>query len=153
MYIDFYILMCYHYNVNIYYGGVMSYRVEVFSKNDGTLKISKNFQVKEFACKDGSDIILINTELVDILQIIRDFFGSPVIINSAYRTPAHNKKVGGVDDSVHLYGSAADITVRGVKSNDVYDFVNKLFPDKYGLGLYPTFVHIDVRPIKSRWIE
>ena len=66
-------------------------------ERDGEKSLSKNFKVKEFRCKDGSDPIFIDSELVEILQKVRDHFGSPVIINSAYRTAAYNlrKMVGG----------------------------------------------------------
>ena len=52
---------------------------------DGNKQLSTNFKVREFACKDGSDAILIDDELVKLLQKIRDHFGKPVVINSAYR--------------------------------------------------------------------
>ena len=60
---------------------------------DGNKKLSTNFAVKEFRCKDGSDPIFIDDELVTLLQKIRDHFGKPVTITSAYRTAAHNKAV------------------------------------------------------------
>lgn len=78
-------------------------------KNQGNVKLSANFTVKEFACKDGSDSVLVDTALVEVLQKIRDYFGKPVIINSAYRTPEHNRKVGGSSGSYHVKGMAADI--------------------------------------------
>ena len=62
--------------------------VKVYSKSkDGNNKVSANFKVKEFACKDGSDPVFISPELVTILQKIRTHFGKVVTINSAYRTP------------------------------------------------------------------
>lgn len=64
-------------------------------KKDGNKKLSTNFKVKEFACSDGSDPIFIAPELVEVLQKIRTYFGKAVTINSAYRTPTRNKKVGG----------------------------------------------------------
>lgn len=62
---------------------------------DGNRKLSANFAVKEFRCKDGSDPIFIDDELVTLLQKIRDHFGKSVTITSAYRTAAHNKAVKG----------------------------------------------------------
>ena len=62
-------------------------------KAHGEQSLSANFRVREFACKDGSDKILVDTNLVALLQKIRDHFGAAVTINSAYRTPAHNKAV------------------------------------------------------------
>lgn len=126
--------------------------VKAYSKaKDGQKKLSKNFKVREFACSDGSDPIFISQELVEVLQKIRDYFNTPVDINSAYRTPGKNKAVGGAAYSQHLYGTAADITVRGVKPATVAAYAEKLMPKKGGIGIYATFTHIDVRATKSRW--
>lgn len=118
---------------------------------DGTTYISKNFRVREFACKDGSDPIFIDDELVGVLQQIRDHFGKAVTITSAFRTASHNKKVGGATYSQHLYGKAADIKVSGVAASVVADFVETLMPSTGGVGRYSTFTHVDVRKVKSRW--
>ena len=118
---------------------------------DGTTYISKNFRVREFACKDGSDPIFIDDELVSVLQQIRDHFGKAVTITSAFRTASHNKKVGGATYSQHLYGKAADIKVSGVAPSVVADYVETLMPNTGGIGRYATFTHVDVRKTKSRW--
>lgn len=120
-------------------------------KKDGNKKLSANFKVKEFACTDGSDPIFIATELVTILQKVRSHFGKAVTITSAYRTPTKNKAVGGETYSKHLYGMAADIKVKGVTPKAVAQYVEKLLPNCGGIGIYDTFVHIDVRDTKSRW--
>ena len=129
--------------------------VKVYSKTkDGTRKVVNtchNFLVREFACSDGSDVVFISPELVKILQQVRDHFKAPVSINSGYRTVTHNKKVGGATYSQHLYGMAADITVRGVEPKKVYAFVDGLMPYTGGVGLYKTFVHVDVRKTESLW--
>lgn len=118
---------------------------------DGATYISKNFRVREFRCQDGSDVVFIESDLVDILQKIRDHFGKAVTITSAFRTASHNKKVGGATYSQHLYGKAADIKVSGVAANVVADFVETLMPNTGGIGRYSTFTHVDVRSTKSRW--
>ena len=120
-------------------------------KKDGNKKLSTHFRVKEFACTDGSDPIFIDTDLVNILQKIRNHFGKAVTITSAYRTPAHNKAVGGTTYSQHLYGRACDIKVKGVAPKKVAAYVEKLMPNKGGIGIYKTFTHVDVRASKSRW--
>jgi len=126
--------------------------VNAYSKSkDGNKKVSTNFKVREFACADGSDPIFISPELVSVLQNIRTHFGKPVTITSAYRTPAHNKKVGGVSDSMHLYGLAADITVKNISPRNVGQYAEQLLTGKGGIGVYDSFVHIDVRPTKARW--
>ena len=130
----------------------MAIIVHAYSKaEDGNKELSKNFKVKEFACSDKSDPIFIAPKLVTILQKVRTHFGKPVKITSAYRTVEHNKSVGGVKDSQHLYGMAADIKITGVPPKDVAAYVEKLMPKTGGIGIYDTFVHVDVRDTRSRW--
>lgn len=126
--------------------------VHAYSKaKHGANKLSENFKVKEFACKDGSDVVFVSPELVKILQKIRNHFGKPVIINSAYRTPTYNKKVGGATYSQHQYGTAADIRINGVSPKEVAVYAETLLTNTGGIGVYSTFTHIDVRTAKSRW--
>ena len=126
--------------------------IKVYSKaKDGNKKLSANFRVKEFACKDGTDPVFIDTELVSVLQKIRTHFGKPVTITSAYRTPSRNKDVGGTTYSQHLYGKAADIKISGVTPKKVADYAETLLKNYGGIGIYGTFTHIDVRDTCSRW--
>lgn len=118
---------------------------------DGTKFLSKNFRVREFRCKDDTDPIFVDSDLVDILQNVRDHFGKAVTITSAFRTASHNKKVGGATYSQHLYGKAADIKVSGVAPSKVAEYVETLMPNTGGIGRYSTFTHVDVRATKSRW--
>lgn len=116
---------------------------------DGDLKLSENFTVREFYCHDGSDKILIDTELVEILQSIRDAFGKPITINSAYRNATYNKKIGGATNSQHVYGKAADIRVEGVPPFAVAAWMEKHIRSagKHACGYYPIqlFCHVDSR--------
>ena len=80
---------------------------------DSTRQLSPSFRVREFGCK-GSDVVLLDEELVVLLQCIREHFGKPVHITSGYRTAAHNAAVGGSKSSQHLLGRAADFYVEGV---------------------------------------
>lgn len=126
--------------------------VKVYSKaKEGNVKLSKNFTVKEFACSDGTDTVFISLALVNLLQKIRDHFGKAVIINSAYRTEAHNKSIGGATYSQHKYGLAADIHINSVTPKEIAAYVETLLPSSGGIGIYKSFVHIDVRRVKSRW--
>ena len=128
--------------------------INAYSKaKDGGKKLSTNFTVKEFACKDGSDAVLVAPRLVMVLQSIRSHFAAPVVIHSAYRTPQYNTKVGGVAHSQHCYGTAADITVRGQKPTAVAAYARELMPDWGGVGVYSQkgFTHIDVREVKADW--
>ena len=119
-------------------------------KRDGDKQLSTNFYVREFRCHDGSDKILICAETVKILQAVRDYFGKPVNINSAYRTESYNKTVGGVSNSQHVKGTACDIRVQDVPPKAVAGFLQANYP-KSGIGLYNTFVHIDRRGYESYW--
>lgn len=130
----------------------MAVTIRAYSKaKDGSRKLSANFTVKEFACSDGTDPVFVAPELVTVLQKIREHFKKPVIINSGYRTVSKNKAVGGAAYSQHLYGTAADITVKGVTPKEVAAYAETLMPQKGGIGIYSTFTHVDVREVKSRW--
>ena len=126
--------------------------IKAYSKaKDGNKKLSANFRVREFACTDGSDPIFIDSDLVNVLQEIRNHFGKAVTITSAYRTPTKNKACGGAIYSQHLYGRAADIKISGVSPAKVAAYAETLLKDKGGIGIYSTFTHIDTRATKSRW--
>ena len=126
-------------------------KVEKYSKaKDGNKYIRPNFQVKEFACKDGSDTVLLCEETVEILQAIRNYFGAPVHVNSGYRTSSYNAKIGGASRSQHVIGTAADISVKGVPPSAVVSYLEKFYPN-HGIGLYTSFVHVDSRGYKVYW--
>ena len=126
--------------------------VKVYSlAKDDSKQLSAHFKVREFACSDGSDAVFISPELVEILEKIRAHFGRPVHINSAYRTPAKNKAVGGAAQSQHMYGLAADITIQGVTPSQIASYAETLLPGTGGIGIYKSFCHVDVRKTKSRW--
>lgn len=125
--------------------------ITYYKSRDGNKKVSENFTVKEFACKDGTDYLFIDTKLVNLLQNIRNHFGKPIIINSAYRTHNYNKKIGGATSSQHCLGTAADIVVKGISPIDVARYVESIQPTTGGIGLYKTFTHVDVRSNRARW--
>ena len=123
--------------------------------------MTKNFKLKEFECKCGCDMPLEVYEniikLASQLQFLRDYTGRPITINSAYRCPEHNAKVGGSKTSQHLLGKAADITIQSLKPAEVYRIIEDLIDMGHmlqgGLGLYEKkgFVHYDIRKTKARW--
>ena len=126
--------------------------IHAYSKaKDGDKKLSTNFKVKEFASKDGSDAVLVAPRLVMVLQSLRSHFCAAVTINSGYRTPQYNAKVGGAAHSQHCYGTAADIVVRGKTPAQVAAYARQLMPDWGGVGVYDSFCHIDVRETKADW--
>lgn len=118
---------------------------------EGRAKVSENFTVAEFASKDGSRVVIINQKLPEYLQKARDHFGKPMIITSGYRTTSHNIKVGGVSNSQHVFGNAADVYIPGVSVTDLYNYLCDIAGNSCGIGIYDTFVHFDVRSTKSRF--
>ena len=120
-------------------------KVQEFSlAKDGDTKISDNFTVREFRCKDGSDKILIDVGFVkEKLQMIRNHFGAAVTINSGYRTESYNAKVGGAKSSYHMKGQAFDIVVKGHTPQEVAQYAQEISIP--GIIQYNTFVHVDSR--------
>lgn len=122
-------------------------------------KLTKNFNLEEFACHNGNQVpkaYLNNVKkLAGQLQILRDHVNKPVHINSGYRTPTYNKGIGGASGSQHLIAKAADVTVEGYTPRELATLVEKLINEKEvwfgGIGVYPTFVHLDVRDKHARW--
>lgn len=117
-------------------------------------KIAPNFSLSEFTVGLPSNIVVPNSVLQNLkllaqrLQVIRDFYGKPMTITSGYRTPAHNRAVGGSRNSYHLKGMAADFVIQGISPAQVQkDFRNW----SGGLGLGTTFTHVDIRSRKARW--
>lgn len=122
-------------------------------------QLTTNFSSEEFRCKDGTDVpinLFHNVELLaKNLQVLRDFLGEPIHINSGYRTPEYNKKVGGKPASKHMLAQAADITVKSKTPKQLAAIIEKLIAEKKllfgGIGIYPGFLHVDVRKTKARW--
>ena len=77
-----------------------------------------HFSKEEFTCPCCGNVgIGIATSLVELLETLREKYGA-IIITSGYRCPSYNSRVGGVNDSRHLYGQAADFTfVSGINEN------------------------------------
>jgi len=91
------------------------------------------------------------------LQKLRDELGLPIKINSGYRTKSYNKKIGGATNSMHVQAKAADIVVTDITPTNLYKRIEKLIEEGKvnfkGVGVYDTFVHVDVRDRRSRWDE
>lgn len=121
----------------------------IWSMNAKIKNISEHFKANEFRCKDGSEEFLIADRLISILEDIRNHFKAPVIINSGYRTPSWNQKIGGTPNSYHCKGMAADIVVKGHTSKEVAEYASKIM-EAGGVIRYTNFTHIDVRENKYR---
>jgi uncharacterized protein YcbK (DUF882 family) len=122
-------------------------------------KLTKNFSLEEFKCKDGSDIpnnVLSNiTELAKNLQVLRDALNKSISITSGYRSPKYNAKIGGVKNSQHVKGTASDIQIKGMTPKEVALVIEGLIESgkmkQGGIGVYPNFTHYDIRGVKARW--
>jgi zinc D-Ala-D-Ala carboxypeptidase len=119
--------------------------VYVFSKKIKDIQLSAHFKLSEFRCHDGSSVVLVNPKLVQALETLRVKLNKPITIYSAYRTLSYNKRVGGVRDSQHTLGNAADIHVSGMDPAAVAKVAISAGLFK-GVGIYDTFTHVDVRP-------
>lgn len=112
-------------------------------------RLSQHFKAEEFRCKDKTKEFLWAPELLEILETIRNHFNTPVIINSGYRTPSWNVKVGGTPNSYHCKGMAADIVVKGHSSKEVAKYADNVMKQG-GIIRYTNFTHIDIREKKYR---
>ena len=130
------------------------------------MKIGTYFDDYEFACSChrhetdnlGRNVLdhIIDKRLVDLLDAIRERLGVPVTINSGYRCLEHNEEVGGVSNSQHIEGTAADITYDGVDVDylaEVAEACGQELGINGGIGkyYYQGFVHVDVRGYEARW--
>lgn len=123
------------------------------------MRLTKNFSKSEFDSKDGAnmpDEVLYNIQkLANQLQYIRDYLNKSIKVNSGYRSPEHNKSIGGVKNSQHVLGKAADIVVKDLSTKTLYELIDDLIQKgeilQGGLGLYNNFVHYDIRGTKARW--
>lgn len=122
------------------------------------MKLSEHFSESEFRCKCGKCTMPeISKELLKVLEETRTHFGGKVVIVSGYRCHEHNVAVGGATNSQHCLGIAADIQVTNdtgiyVPPRHVAKWLDEEYPDKYGIGRYKSWTHIDVRPKKARWV-
>jgi uncharacterized protein YcbK (DUF882 family) len=123
------------------------------------MQVTKNFNLNEFNSKCGrpmpENIKKNIVEMVQNLQIIRDEVKVPISITSGYRSPEHNVKVKGAKDSQHVKGTAVDFKVQGLKPEEVAVIVERLIKEgkikQGGIGIYPSWVHYDIRGVKARW--
>lgn len=128
-------------------------------KKDGDKNISQHFKVREFRSKDGTDKIYIETGLVETLETVRSHFNcSKIIIVSGYRTPSHDKSVGGSGAGSHTKGKAADFIAydkdgKAISSKEVSLYLEDLgiLGIGYRSGKSETSTHFDVGYRKKKW--
>ena len=146
-----------YYNKYSKQGGNTVMGVRTYQEND-KVQLSEHFNSYEFRCGLGRPCacttILIDDKLVEFLEQIRQHFGQPITITSAYRCENYNRSIGGAVGSRHSKGQAADIVVKGVSPREVAKYAESI--GVLGIGLYETasdgyFTHIDTRDYKSFW--
>lgn len=122
-------------------------------------QLTKNFWLYEFDSKDGvkvpKELIPNVKKLATNLQVIRDYLGKPLTINSGYRSPGHNKTIGGQSASYHMKGLAADLDSIELTPTQIYDAIQHLIKEgkisKGGLKKYSGWIHYDVRGTMASW--
>lgn len=114
--------------------------------------LSEHFSKREFSCRCCGHLV-ISGRLVVALEQLRQLAGRPVKIHDGYRCSGHNEQVGGVTDSEHTRGTAADIEIPGLSLQQMYEFALDV-PEfaAGGIGVYDNnFLHVDVRAHAARW--
>ena len=117
------------------------------------IKVAKYFNLSEFTCP-CCNLVMLHPKLLGKLVELRNIMERPVYITSGYRCFEYNQKVGGVKNSYHRIGLAADIKVRDISLIELLEICENI--DFTGIGFYEkkNFLHLDVRPTKrSRWRE
>ena len=122
-------------------------------------KLTENFNLSEFRCRDGSDVpeeLMSNVQkLATNLQVLRDHLGVPIRVISGYRSKRYNTRIKGARKSQHMSAKAADIKISGMSPSEVKAAIVKLIKEGKmaigGIGLYKTFTHYDVRGRNARW--
>lgn len=127
--------------------------------------LSRNLSRHEFSCLCGCGFDTVDVVLVRILQQVCFEFSQRtgkrvyIIITGPNRCAAHNATIPGAGkNSQHIYGRAADFRLKtedgDIPPQEVYDYIDKTFPDRYGLGIYSNRVHFDTRTNgPARWDE
>ncbi len=116
--------------------------------------MAKYFSRREFACNHCGQEPGIDVRLQNVLDAIRERVGGPVYLTSAYRCPAHNAAVGGVPNSYHTQGIAADVLVPdGMTVDELAQIAEECGADGIGRYYGQGFVHVDTRGYAARWDE
>lgn len=112
--------------------------------------LTAHFSRSEFSCKCGCGFDTVDYALLTELERLRRHLDMPIRIVSGCRCPQYNAAIGGSLRSQHIKGRAADIQV-ALPTETVYGHLITVNPDRYGIGKYSSWVHIDTRNYKARW--
>lgn len=121
--------------------------------------LSKNINRREVACHCGCGFDTMDAETITVVQECCDHFAETMgvdrcvlLVHSGARCKEHNDYVGGVIGSQHVQGRAMDISIKGIDSVDICNFIDCNYPEMYGVGCYESFAHIDTRSNQlARW--
>lgn len=115
---------------------------------------SKHFVMGEFLCPCHECAYSVDPKMdpafIARLDVARDIAHTPFVINSGRRCAAHNKAVGGKDDSAHVFGKAVDI--RCAKSPERMSIVRALIAEFNRIGIYKTHIHVDLDESKPQQV-
>lgn len=113
----------------------------------------KDFAPREIACR-GDNNLAIDIISMNRLQSLRDMLGVPLVINSAYRSPTYNAKVGGAKSSQHLKAKAFDISMANHNPIEFERAARAVGFTGFGFYKRQGFMHIDTGPAREwgvRW--
>lgn len=105
------------------------------------------FTDKELQCKCGCGQNYMNTSFMYALDVLRERYGKPIVLSSAYRCPEYNDKVSSTGRTgPHTTGKAVDIVCRGT---DAYEIMHLAFEIGFsGIGVSQKgdsrFLHLDM---------
>jgi len=119
-------------------------------------KLTENFRYGEFWCNGVEPPERYQDNIQNLateLQKLRAVLNRPIRVTSGYRTPEHNKTIGGAKYSQHLYGKAADIKVSRMHSKRVPLYVAR-YTNIMGIGVsykIDSITHCDIRDKFTNW--
>ena len=114
--------------------------------------LSAHFSKVELACHCCGEL-KIESALLEALEQLRKLADKEIIVHDGYRCVTHNQEVGGVTDSEHTRGMAADIAIAGFSLQQMYELALQVPTFRNGgIGVYDScFLHLDTRPHSARW--
>ena len=107
-----------------------------------------SFSPREIACK-GTGKVLVNHDALDKLQALRDRLRKPLILTSAYRSPEHNRRVGGARNSKHMEGIAFDVRMDNHDPHEFEAAARAVGFTGFGYYVKSGFMHIDTGPART----
>jgi zinc D-Ala-D-Ala carboxypeptidase len=126
------------------------------------MKLTKNFSLEEFVRSDTAEsqgiknnpseleVYKITILCVKLLQPLRDKIEKPIIIDSGYRSEKLNKIVGGVEDSQHTLGEAADFHVKGMDLKDAFGLLQRNFVYDQVILELDKWIHVSYNLFNNR---